>query len=109
MLQATSFGLFTLFALATIIAATPEPDQVVPEMLENVAPVAPVGEPQASTPGHYTVTQDGSYTVKNENYANDTPAPYPGGSNTFSLALVLTCVLRRYPSRPRKYGHGPRH
>jgi len=77
MLQATSFGLFTLFALATIIAATPEPDQVVPEMLENVAPVAPVGEPQASTPGHYTVTQDGSYTVKNENYANDTPAPYP--------------------------------
>jgi len=77
MLQATSFGLFTLFALATIIAATPEPDQVVPEMLENVAPVAPVGELHASTPGHYTVTQDGSYTVKNENYANDTPAPYP--------------------------------
>ena len=72
-MQFTGFRLFMLLTVAAMTAALPtDPESVVPEMEDIQSPqVTP------STPGHYTITQDGSYEVKNNNYANDTPAPYP--------------------------------
>ena len=46
------------------------------EWFENTA-TNPLVKPIESEPGSYKITQAGSYTVKNDNYANDTPAPYP--------------------------------
>lgn len=70
----TGFRLFMLLTVAAVMTAalSTDPESVVPEMEDiQSAQVTP------STPGHYTITHDGSYEVKNNNYANDTPAPYP--------------------------------
>jgi len=73
-MQFTGFRLVTLFTLAAVIVAIPtDPESVVPEMEDLQLP----GDASPSTPGHYTITKDGSYEVTNNNYANDTPAPFP--------------------------------
>ena len=77
----------SLFCILSANAVT-TPEDTVPEqevkhvrgagaLLELIAATRPHSPVVVPHSGHYTITQAGSYEVKNSNYANDTPAPYP--------------------------------